>query len=255
MAQWLSERLRQQFVIENRPGAATNIALQAAVNSKPDGYTLVSLTSTNASNATLYDSLSFNLQRDIIPVACLSRGALVLEVTPSFPTKSVAQVHRACQDQSGEGQRRVIWSWFDQPFGAGAVQADGWNYRNPCALSGDAPALTDAISGQVQATFSTVTASLEYVRTGKLRALGVTTAARWDTVARGADHRRFRARLRGEHMDWSWCAARDAARDRREAQSRNQCRPCRSKGPGAAGRSRQRPESVVIGRIREASRR
>src|SRR6266481_5661785 len=91
MAQWLSERLGQQFIIENRPGAGTNIALQAAVNSRPDGYTLVSVTSSNASNATLYESLPFNLQRDIIPVAVLSKGALVLEVNPSISIKSVAE--------------------------------------------------------------------------------------------------------------------------------------------------------------------
>src|SRR5262245_17540170 len=82
MAQWLSERLGQQFIIENRPGAGTNIALQAAVNSQPDGYTLVSVTSSNASNATLYESLPFNLQRDLIPIAALSRGTPVLERTP-----------------------------------------------------------------------------------------------------------------------------------------------------------------------------
>src|SRR6516165_9584762 len=77
IAQWLSERLGQQFIIENRPGAGANIALQAAANSPPDGYTLVTITSSNASNATLYESLPFNLQRDLIPIAALSRGALV----------------------------------------------------------------------------------------------------------------------------------------------------------------------------------
>jgi len=91
MAQWLSERVGQQFIIENRPGAGTNIALQAAVNSRPDGYTLVSVTSSNASNATLYESLPFNLQRDIIPVAALSKNALVLEVNPSISIKSVPE--------------------------------------------------------------------------------------------------------------------------------------------------------------------
>ncbi len=87
IAQWLSERLGQQFIIENRPGAGTNIALQAAANSQPDGYTLVTITSSNASNATLYESLPFNFQRDLIPIAALSRGALVLEVNPLVPVK------------------------------------------------------------------------------------------------------------------------------------------------------------------------
>jgi len=182
MAHWLSERLGQQFVIENRPGAATNIALQAAINSKPDGYTLVSLTSTNASNATLYDSLLFNLQRDIIPIACVARGALVLEVTPSFPTKSVAEF--IAHAKTNPAKVSVA------SFGVGSTSHLAQElFRLMAGITvihvpyrGDAPALTDAVSGQVQATFSTVAASLEYVRTGKLRALGVTTAARWDTL-------------------------------------------------------------------------
>ena len=91
IAQWLSERLGQQFIIENRPGASTNIALQAAVNSQPDGHTLVSITSSNASNAILYESLPFDLQRDLIPIAALSRGALVLEVNPLVPVKTLAE--------------------------------------------------------------------------------------------------------------------------------------------------------------------
>src|SRR5215510_9453325 len=91
IARWLSERLGQQFIVENRPGAGSNIALQAAVNSQPDGYTLVSLSSSNASNATLYESLPFDLQRDLIPIAALSRGPLVLEVNPSVPAKTLAE--------------------------------------------------------------------------------------------------------------------------------------------------------------------
>ena len=91
IAQWLAERLGQQFIIENRPGGGTNIALQAAVNSQPDGYTLVSITSSNASNATLYESLPFDLRRDLIPMAVLSRGTLVLEVNPLVPVKTLAK--------------------------------------------------------------------------------------------------------------------------------------------------------------------
>ena len=91
IAQWLSERLGQQFIIENRPGASTNIALQAAINSQPDGYTLVSITSSNARNATLYESLPFDLQRDFIPTAALSRSTLVLEVNPLVPVKSLPE--------------------------------------------------------------------------------------------------------------------------------------------------------------------
>src|SRR5262249_8823962 len=135
MAQWLSERIGQQFVVENRPGANTNIAIQAAINSPPDGYTLVGLTSSNASNATLYDSLPFNLQRDIVPVAGLSRGALVLPVNPSGPAKLGRGPDAARQGQPGQVQRRILRRWLDQPLGEGAVQADDEDQRDPCPLS------------------------------------------------------------------------------------------------------------------------
>ena len=182
MAQWLSERLGQQFIIENRPGAGTNIALQAAVNSRPDGYTLVSVTSSNASNATLYESLPFNLQRDIIPVGALSKNALVLEVNPSISIKSVPEFIAHAKTNPGKitvasfgvgSTSHLAQELFKAMTGINVVHVP---YR------GDAPALTDAISGQVQATFSNVVASLEYVRTGKLRALGVTSATRWQTL-------------------------------------------------------------------------
>ena len=182
MSQWLSERLGQQFIIENRPGAGTNIALQAAVNSRPDGYTLVSVTSSNASNATLYESLPFNLQRDIIPVGALSKNALVLEVNPSISIKSVPEFIAHAKTNLGKitvasfgvgSTSHLAQELFKAMTGIDVVHVP---YR------GDAPALTDAISGQVQATFSNVVASLEYVRTGKLRALGVTSATRWQTL-------------------------------------------------------------------------
>jgi tripartite-type tricarboxylate transporter receptor subunit TctC len=173
MAQWLSERLGQQFIIENRPGANTNIAMQAAVNSRPDGYTLVTVTSSNSSNATLYDSLPFNLQRDLTLVAALNKGALVLEVNPSFQVKSVADFIAYAKSNPAKitiasfgigSTSHLAQELFKMMTGVNVVHVP---YR------GDAPALTDAISGQVHATFSTVPASLEYVRTGKLPALGV----------------------------------------------------------------------------------
>jgi tripartite-type tricarboxylate transporter receptor subunit TctC len=182
IAQWLSERLGQQFIIENRPGGGTNIALQAAVNSQPDGYTLVSISSSNASNATLYESLPFNLQRDLIPIAALSRGTLVLEVNPLVPVKTLAEF--ISYSKANAGKINVA------SFGVGTTShLAGELFKAMAGITlvhvpyrGDAFALTDTISGQVQATFSTVPASLEYVRTGKLRALGVTTATRWERL-------------------------------------------------------------------------
>jgi len=156
--------------------------LQAAVNSRPDGYTLVSVTSSNASNATLYESLPFNLQRDLVPVAVLSKGALVLAVNPSIAIKSVAEFIAHAKANPGKtsvasfgvgSTSHLAQELFKAMAGVNVVHVP---YR------GDAPALTDTISGQVQATFSNVVASLEYVRSGKLRALGVTTATRWQTL-------------------------------------------------------------------------
>jgi tripartite-type tricarboxylate transporter receptor subunit TctC len=182
IARWLSERLGQQVVVENRPGAATNIALQAAVNAPPDGYTLVTITSSNASNATLYPSLPFDLQRDLVPIAAVSRGALVLEVNPSVPVKTLAEFISYSKAHAGKinvasygvgSTSHLAGELFKAMAGISLVHVP---YR------GDALALTDTIAGQVQATFSTVIASLEFVRTGKLRALGVTTASRWETL-------------------------------------------------------------------------
>ena len=121
MAQWLSERLGQQFIIENRPGANTNIAMQAAVNSRPDGYTLVTVTSSNSSNATLYDSLPFNLQRDLTLVAALNKGALVLEVNPSFQVKSVADFIAYAKSNPAKINHCFIWDRLDQPSRTRAV--------------------------------------------------------------------------------------------------------------------------------------
>jgi len=182
IARLLAERLGQPFIVENRPGAGSNIAVQAAVNAPPDGYTLVTLTSSNASNATLYPSLPFDLQRDLVPVAAISRGALVLAVNPSLPVKTLAEFIAYAKANPGRinlasycvgTTSHLAGELFKAMAGIALVHVP---YR------GDALALTDTIAGQVQATFSTVIGLFEFVRTGKLRALGVTTASRWETL-------------------------------------------------------------------------
>jgi tripartite-type tricarboxylate transporter receptor subunit TctC len=182
IARWLSERLGQQFIIENRPGAGSNIALQAAVNSRPDGYTLASISSSNASNATLYESLPFDLQRDLIPVATLSRGALVLEVNPSVPAKTLAEFISYSKINAGKISLASFGVGTTSHLAGELFKAMAKIALVHVPYRGDALALADTMGGQVQATFSTVTASHEYVRTGKLRALGVTTASRWETL-------------------------------------------------------------------------
>jgi len=176
--QWLSEQLGQQFVIENRPGAAGNIATEAAVRSPPDGYTLLLANSVNAINATLYDKLNFNLIRDIAPVASIHREPNVMEVNPSVPVKTVPEfiIHAKANPgkinmaSAGIGSiSHVSGELFKMMTGVSLVHVP---YR------GAGPALVDLLGGQVQVSFSTMSSSIEYVRAGKLRVLAVTTATR-----------------------------------------------------------------------------
>jgi tripartite-type tricarboxylate transporter receptor subunit TctC len=182
MAQWLSERLGQQFIVENRPGASTNIGTEAVVRATADGYTLLYATSTNAINATFYDTLDFNFIRDIAPVAGIILAPLVIVIHPSFPAKTVpdfiayakANPGRINMASPGNGTPgHLAGELFKTMAGINMVHVP---YR------GGAPALTDLLSGQVQVYFSVLPDSMEYIRAGKLRALAVTAATRWGAV-------------------------------------------------------------------------
>jgi tripartite-type tricarboxylate transporter receptor subunit TctC len=182
LGQWLSERLGQPVVIENRPGAATNIAAEAVVRSPPDGHTLLWITSANAINATLYDKLGFVFVRDIAPVASFVRAPGVMEVNPDVPAKSVAEFIAYAKANpgkinfasSGTGSlSHVAGELFKIMTG---VDMQHVPYR------GAAPALNDLVGGRVQVMILPITSSLEHIRAGRLRALGVTTAARLDVV-------------------------------------------------------------------------
>jgi tripartite-type tricarboxylate transporter receptor subunit TctC len=179
MGQWLSERLGQQFVIENRPGAGSNIATEAVVRAPPDGYTLLLIGTPNAINATLYDKLNFNFIHDIVPVASFIRGALVMVVHPSVPAKTLPEFIAYAKANPGKlsygsggigGISHITPELFKQQ--AGGLDILHVPYR------GVAPALTDLLGGQVQVVFVNMAPSIEYVRAGKLRALGITTATR-----------------------------------------------------------------------------
>ena len=182
MGQWLLERLGQPFVIENRPGAASNIGTEAVVKSPPDGYTLLLASSTNAINATLYDKLSFNFIRDIAPVATISRNTFVMVAHPSMPAKSVPEFIAYAKANPGKiniasagtgSAGHVFGELFKMMTGINTVHVP---YR------GAAPALADLVAGQVQAYFAPTAASIEYIRAGKLRALAVTTATRSEAL-------------------------------------------------------------------------
>jgi len=182
IAQWLSERLGQQFVIENRPGAGTNIGTEAAVRAPADGYTLLVATSVNAINATLYNKLNFNFIRDIAPVAGISRESHVMVVNPLVPTKTVPEFIAYAKANSGKismasagigSGSHITGELFKMMTGVNLVHVP---YR------GLAPALSDLLGGQVQVTFASMPSSIEYIRAGKLRALAVTTATRSEVL-------------------------------------------------------------------------
>jgi tripartite-type tricarboxylate transporter receptor subunit TctC len=178
IAQGLSERLGQQFVVENRPGAGTNIATEAVVKQPPDGYTLLLVNAANAVNATLYEKLNFDFIRDIAPVAGIVRVSNVLEVHPSVPAKTVPELIAYAKANPGKvnmgsGGNGVASHMSGELFKMMAgVNLTHVPYR------GEALALADLLGGQVQVVFGTLPASIELIRAGKLRALAVTTATR-----------------------------------------------------------------------------
>jgi len=182
IGQWLSERLGQPFIIDNRPGAGSNIATEAVVRATPDGYSLLLVGSYNAINATLYDRLNFNFIRDIAPVATIYYVPNVMAVHPSFPAKTILEFIAYSKSNPGKVN-----------MGSGttgaAMHMSGELFKImaridlvPVPYRGAGPALTDLLAGQVQVSFPTMPASIEHIRTGKLRALAVTTAKRSETL-------------------------------------------------------------------------
>jgi len=182
IGQWLSERLGQQFVIDNRPGASGNIAMESVVKSPPDGYTLTMIALSSAVNATLFPHLPFNFLRDIAPVGCISRNIFVMEVHPSVPVSSgpeliaYAKAHpnklNMASPGSGTGPHMAS-ELFKMMTGITMTHVP---YR------GSAPMLNDLIGGQVQFAFDGIASSIGHIRGGRLRALGVSTATRIDVL-------------------------------------------------------------------------
>ena len=181
IGQWLTERLGQAFIIENRPGGGTNIGTEAVVNAPADGYTLLLVDSTPAINATLYAKLNFSFIRDIAPVACLVRSPLMMEVNPSFPAKTVpefiayAKAHPGISMASaGVGNpTHLVGELFRAMTGIDVTHVP---YR------GGGPAVADLLAGQVQLYFAGIVNSIEYVKSGRLRALAVTGTSRSDVL-------------------------------------------------------------------------
>jgi tripartite-type tricarboxylate transporter receptor subunit TctC len=182
IGQWLSDQLGQPFIVESRPGAGSNIGTEAVVHAAPDGYTILLVAPANAINATLYERLPYDFMQDIAPVAGLIRFPNVMEVNPSVPVKTVpefiayAKANPGLINMASSGNGSTIHmsgELFKMMTGITMVHVP---YR------GAAPALADMIGGQVQVMFDNVPSSLEHVRSGKLRALAVTTATRSDVL-------------------------------------------------------------------------
>jgi len=182
IGQWLSERLGQQFVIENRPGAAGNIGTEAVVRARGDGYTLLLVGSFNTINATLYDRLNFNFIRDIAPVASVMRYPYVMVVNPSVPAKSIPELIAYAKANPGKLNMaspgtgtgdHIAGELFKMMTGVNMVHVP---YR------GAAPALTDLLGNQAQVMFPSMPSSIQYIRAGQLRALAVVTATRSDML-------------------------------------------------------------------------
>ena len=182
MGQWLSERLGQPFVIENRPGAGSNIATEAVVRATPDGYSLLLVGGYNAINATLYDGLNFNFIRDIAPVAGIIRERIVVVVHPSFPAKTVPEFIAYAKANPG----KVTMA---SPGNGSSPHLSGELFKMMAGIDmihvpyrGGGQAMTDLIAGQVQVSFIGLTVAIEHIRSGKLRALAVTAATRSDVL-------------------------------------------------------------------------
>ena len=182
LGQRLSERLGQTFIIENRPGASGNIATEAVVRSAPDGYTLMTISPTNAVNATLYEKLNFDFTRDIAPVATIFRGPFIMTVHPGVPAQTVPEFIAYAKANPGKINYASVGNGSPAHLGTELFKMMTGVDMVHVPYRGGAPAITDTIAGQVQLYLVPTVASIEYVRAGKMRALAVTTATRSEAL-------------------------------------------------------------------------
>jgi tripartite-type tricarboxylate transporter receptor subunit TctC len=182
IGQWLAERLGQPFVIDNRPGAANNIATEAVAHAAPDGYTLLAAVGSNTINPALYPDLSFNFIRDFAMVGGIYRSPLVLEVIASLPVKTVPELIAYAKSNPGKVTLASFGTGTVSHIAGVFFQMNAGIEMVHVPYRGSAPMVSDLIGGQVQAAFDNLPVSIPYIKDGKLRALGVTTSERWRTL-------------------------------------------------------------------------
>ena len=178
VAQWLTEKMGQPFVIENKPGAGNNLGIESVVNAPPDGYTMLLVNPANGINATLYKNLNFNFIRDIAPVAGLVRTPNVMEVTPSFPAKTVAEFIAYCKANPGKINMASSGSGTSVHLSGELFKSMTGCQMLHVPYKGAGPALTDLMGGQVDVLFDNLPSSIGHIKGGKLRALAVTSQER-----------------------------------------------------------------------------
>ena len=255
ISQWLQERLGQSFVVENRSGAGGNIGTEAVVRSPPDGYTLLLVAPSNAVNATLYQRLSFNFLRDTVPIAGLARSSLVLEATPSFPITTVPELIAYAKQNpgrinlasAGNGTiQHVAGELFKMMTGTDMVHVP---YRS------GAPAMTDLLAGQVQAMFNTIPTSIGYLRSGRLRALAVSSAAPEEVLPNVPTVGEFVPGY--EAISWYGFAGTEehTGGNRCDPQRGGHCRPRRPEAQDAARGSGSDGVRLLAGQLRPIRRR
>jgi tripartite-type tricarboxylate transporter receptor subunit TctC len=182
MGQWLSDRLGQQFIIENRPGASGNIGTEAVVRSPADGYTLLQIVTPNAISAALYSNLGFDFIRDIAPVICVARLAYVVVVNPSVPVATIPEFIAYAKANPGKINYGSAGPGTPQNIACELFKMMAEVNLVHVPYRGGAPAVTDLVGGHVQAIFCPVSECIEHIKSGKLRPLGVTTAKRLDVL-------------------------------------------------------------------------
>ena len=253
MAQWLQERMGQPFVVESRPGAATNIATEAVVRAPADGYTLLLIPPAAAINATLYDKLNFNFLEDIAPITGIIRFPNVVVVNPLLPVKTIPELiayakanpGKLNMASSGNGSTiHMSGELFKMMTGINMVHVP---YR------GGAPALTDLMAGQVQVMFDNIPTCAEFVKAGKLRGLAVTGTARSHVLPDLPTVSDFVPGYEASALVRAWRAERHPARDCRGAQSGRERHTCRREAEGAFCRAWGVPPARLSRRIRQTA--